>query len=209
MNQKKNEFALQTVLVVLSVFLALAVNEWRQSYNDKKAARHALESIQDELLRNRASVVTALDYHTTLIDTLNQIQRDPNPARPSIQVFRKGYFAPATLLATSWQAARSTDAVSNMKYSDVLALSAIYEEGERYNEQSQQTGEIVYRTLFEVGHEGLLNNYANLTTILSSFQFTECSLLDNYNATLSTISVPADTLALPRLCSFMLRAVER
>jgi hypothetical protein len=184
---------LEAFFVVLGVVLALAANEWRQDYNQKKHAATALESVRHELTVNRAAILQSLTYHLQLTDTLRHLSSRSGPAGtgepqyPNARLFSRGYLGPATLLNTAWQAANATDAVSAMGYADVLLLSQVYEDQRSYAYQAEQAGQLIYAKLFNEGHEGVRRNFANLNTLIAAFWYTECGLIAQYDKVLEQI----------------------
>jgi hypothetical protein len=125
-----------------------------------------------------------------------------SPRYPDPRLFTRGFFRPATLLHTAWDAAGATDAVRHMRYADVLRLAQIYEEQERYRRQSEQVGQLIYGQLFNHGFAGMIQNYANLSMILSTFWYRECQLLRRYDEVLGELEVgPAEaTSETPEMC---------
>lgn len=200
---------LEALFVVLGVVLAFAANEWREGRNEKKHAQTALEGVINELEVNRSAVESSLLYHYHLTDTLRQIYSQklgPGEvvAHPDGRIFSRGYIAPAALLSTAWDAANATDAVSAMAYADVLKLSQIYQSQRRYEQQVQQSGQLIYTKLFNEGHEGMQRNYGNLSTILSTFWYQECKLLSNYEDVLTVLS-DVEEKELPEICKRVIR----
>jgi hypothetical protein len=57
-------------IIVFSVLLALAVNEWRQAAARRAAVDTVLEMVRSEATRNRAEVARALTHHQGLLDQL-------------------------------------------------------------------------------------------------------------------------------------------
>ncbi len=198
---------LEALFVVLGVVLAFAANEWREGRNEKKHAQTALEGIINELEVNRSAVESSLLYHYHLTDTLRQIYSQ-NPVlgevivHPDGQIFSRGYIAPAALLSTAWEAANATDAVAAMAYTDVLKLSQIYQSQRRYEQQVQQSGQLIYTKLFNEGHAGMQRNYGNLSTILSAFWYQECKLLSSYEDVLTVLS-DVEEKELPEICKLV------
>ena len=182
---------LEAVFVLLGVILALAANEWLQYSNQKAEAEAAIVSIQDEIQVNREAVVGSPDYHFQLTDTfvalLQQAQpgANENQVFPDSRIFSKGFILPASLLSTAWQTANSTGAVSNMNYEDVLTFSRIYEQQRDYEQQSRMGGQLIYDKLFNEGFGGMVRNYANLTTMIFTFFYRECAILETFDEMLS------------------------
>ncbi|HEX5727511.1 MAG TPA: hypothetical protein VFX98_18710 [Longimicrobiaceae bacterium] len=181
---------LESFFVVLGVVVALAANEVRQAVVQRREAATALASIREELATNRRAVLESASYHIRLNDTLfTYVRSAPGgasaPARvPDVRVFERGFINPAQLLSTAWNAASATEAVHHMQYADVLLLARIYEEQRDYQRQSEQVGSIIYGGIFNQGMGGVLRNYSNLSSIISSFWYRECQLLRSYDEVL-------------------------
>lgn len=203
---------LEAFFVVLGVVLALAANEWRQGQSDRRSAATALESIREELAANRASVLEAAQYHIHLTDTLNVLRRQApaggGAAAPSPRVFSKGFVSPAPLLSTAWETAGATDAVRHMAHDDVLVLARIYEQQRRYAAQTDQIGGLIYSEMFARGMDGMVRNYANLSSIVAALWYRECGLLLGYERALGELrdSPSAARAPVPARCR---RASER
>lgn len=183
---------LEAFFVVLGVVLALGLNEWRQAQGDRRRAATALESIREELQTNRQAVHASVQYHLQLMDTLfafrRQAPRTGDGTAPDIRVFSRGFVHPASLLTTAWETAVSTDAIRHMSHDDVLVLARMYEQQRGYATQSQQVGTLIYGEIFAGGTAGVTRNYANLTSIISTFWFRECELLAGYDQALAKLA---------------------
>ncbi len=200
---------LEAFFVVLGVVLALAANEWREYRNHQRHAAQALSSIREELSVNRRAVESALRYHLHLSDTLRFFlppREGAPPARvPDSRLFSRGFVDPATILSTAWEVANATDAVSYMEYDDLLLLSRTYADQRSYENQALQVGQLIYTRLFNEGHRGVYGNLANLQSILSTFWYRECQLLEHYDATFTHLDgAAADSLAPPPVCRRLL-----
>jgi hypothetical protein len=182
---------LEAFFVVLGVALALAANEWRQGQVDRRRADRALESIREELQTNRQAVLGSAQYHMQLMDTLIAIRRQ-TPAvgdapAPDVRMFSRGFVNPASLLSTAWETAVATDAIRHMSHDDVLVLARMYEQQRGYARQGEQVGTLIYGEIFARGTAGVTRNYANLTSIISTFWFRECELLLAYDRALAKL----------------------
>ena len=178
---------LEVFFIVLGVVLALGANAWREHRSHLRHAAIALESIRDELEANRQAVDKSLTYHAQLYDTLNTYARPASQndgAAPTMGVFAGGFINPATTFSTAWEAANVTDAVGYMAYDDVLSLSRVYERQREYYDQQKLVGQNIYTTLFNEGRAGMLRNFENLQSILGTFMYRECDLLERYDAVL-------------------------
>lgn len=179
----------EAFFVVLAVALALAANEWRQGVADRRQASSALASIVEELQSNRTAVAEALTYHSGRLELLQELQREPRAPDP--RAFPRGFVAPAQLFATAWASATATGALAHMDYDTVLELSRIYARQERYEQQARSVAEIIYGELFRHGVGGVVENLANLGTLISTFAYREQQLLEYYDQTLGGLGVVA------------------
>ena len=196
---------LEAFFVVFGVVLALGANEWRQHRQLIDQAAYAQATIIDELVANRAVVEDAAMYHLTLVDSLRAYayqSRGGAAARPSPQLFARGFVDPASVLETAWTSANATGAVQAMDYDAVLAFAGIYEAQRAYRRQSDSVGELIYARLFEAGYGGVFGELGNLASVISTFAYRECELIERYNVLLAERDAhPAEPL--PPGCAYM------
>jgi len=178
----------ESLFVVLGVVLAFLANEYRQNKQDENRAVLAIQSILLEVESNKSSVIEALNYHTSLRDTLLQFVREnKGTGVPDIKIFNKGFIAPAELLENAYNTAIATDVLSNHKYDVVLQIGNLYARQESYKLQKERAGSIIYNAIYEKGSEGILKNYANLLSIIYTFIYKENELLNTYNIALQEL----------------------
>ena len=95
-----------------------------------------------------------------------------------------------------------------MDYDNVLLLSRVYENQRKYYDQQKLVGQNIYTTLFNEGSTGILRNYENLQTIVATFLYRECGLLERYDAVLAqlpTADPAVERPPIPPICAFTLR----
>lgn len=177
----------ESVLIVLSVLLALAADEWRESRRHRREAATAQREIVEELRTNRNAVREALRYHSTLVDTL-AAHRD-SAWTPSPRLFSRGFVAPAQLSQTAWSSASETGTLTHMDYRTVLELSRVYAQQERYEVQARAIGQILYNELYQGGTGSVVRNHRNLASIIGAFRYRERELLEVYARTLAPLSM--------------------
>jgi type II secretory pathway pseudopilin PulG len=126
----------EAVLIVLSILLALAVNEWQDARRDERLANQALAAFRQELSQNRARLRELIPYHERIQGEMQQMA-DAGTVH-SYEDLRKipGFagFRPAFLLQTAWRSALATGALGKIDYRTVNALSTTYTLQERLDE---------------------------------------------------------------------------
>lgn len=188
---------LEAFFVVLGVVLALGANAWFQGRGDQKAAQTARDSIQEELVVNRADVISAAQYHFRLADSLRVLA----DSVPRVAMFERGFVAPASPLETAWEAAATTGAISDFSYDDALVLGRVYEEQQRYAASTDRVGDMIYNRIFSGGYESVIERAGNLQAVLSTLWYQECGLVERYDEALAYLgAAPGDS---PAFCSYL------
>lgn len=62
----------EAIAIVFSVLLALGVNEWRQSMNDRALVKRVLSSLRTETIENKKQIQAALAHHEALIKDIRE-----------------------------------------------------------------------------------------------------------------------------------------
>jgi len=139
----------ESMLVVMSILLALAVREWQDTRVTERLIDRSLVSFQRELTQNKSQIENLYPFHLGLQSLLAELQVESHPdaARELRNVLDS--FQSAVLLTTAWDTALATGALSQMDYELVYALSLTYSIQERF------------RSLYNSGLIDLLNS--NLT----------------------------------------------
>jgi hypothetical protein len=123
----------ESVFVVASILLALAVDEWAQNKEYEELADQTLVIFQREIVQNRARLVDVSPYHGGIRDLLGQmsaIEEENLDVRP----FFEG-LDPPVLLNTAWETALATGALTHMDFEIVSALSLTYSIQEGFQER--------------------------------------------------------------------------
>ncbi len=175
----------EAFFVLLGVALALAANAWWQHRRDENRADVALASIEIELRTNRDLVQSALDYHN---EKLELLQSWDAPAPPSPREFSRGFVSPARVLSAAWDTAGASEALITIDYEVLLVLSRAYANQEAYESQARLVGDIIYRTIFDRGMTGLLEEYRNLASIIATFAYRERQLIEMFDETLVALT---------------------
>lgn len=114
----------ESVFVVASILLALAVDEWAQEREYAELADQSLAIFEREIRQNRARVDDAVPYHTGIRDFLGAM-RVETTAPSDLASIMEGLNAPV-LLNTAWETSLATGALTHMEFEVVSALSLTY-----------------------------------------------------------------------------------
>ena len=173
----------EAALIVLSVVLALAVDEWRETRQRHERVRTALVSIRAELTENRRAIAKAGAYHQALADTLFALAR-AGAATPGDGLFSSGIIAPAEIVSTAWQSAQVIGATADMPYPTVLALSQAYHEQAGYERRKEAATQVLYGRALEGGWGAVMARYKDLAGIINDHASWERRLLTRYDRAL-------------------------
>lgn len=176
----------ESALIVFSVLLALALNEWRESRAETERVEQALRAIRGELRENRRLVAEARDYHSRLAESFDASARRGAEA-PDLSVMERGLVHPARVLSTAWESAQSTGTTSAIPYETVLRLSSVYVRQAEYEALSRTVGESVYDLLLQDGLDVLIRAYPRFVVIQREFVGREETLLQEYDEALEAL----------------------
>jgi len=136
----------ESMLVVMSILLALGVREWQDSRVTQQLINRSLDSFERELTQNKNRIEALYPYHVGLQSVLAELQVESHPdSERELRNVLNG-FQSAVLLTTAWDTALATGALSDMDYELVYALSLTYSLQDRF------------RTLYNSGLIDLLNS---------------------------------------------------
>ncbi len=121
----------ESVLVVGSILLALALDEWNEDQDYQDLATLSLINFEREIQQNRLRLEDVTLYHAGLRDVLANMDAsgEAMPAR-TIRNILEG-FQPTILVSTAWETAVATGALGYMDYDVVAGLSLTYNMQER------------------------------------------------------------------------------
>lgn len=123
----------ESVLVVASILLALAVDEWSEERENAELADQSLGIFEQEILRNRARIEDVAPFHQGIRDVVDQM-RTRRLTVAELRGVTDGVEAPV-LLNTAWETALATGALTHMEVSVVSALSLTYSIQDRFMAQ--------------------------------------------------------------------------
>jgi len=133
------EVLVQSVMIVLSILLALWVDEWKQHSAEQQLARVSLTNFLHEVQQNQARLDDILPYHRGLRGMVKELEANNSIRTPGDFEGAVGVdgMRPPFLLTTAWQTALATGALQHMDYETVSALSLTYTLQDRFREESR------------------------------------------------------------------------
>lgn len=125
----------ESVLVVGSILLALAVDEWAEEQEYARLADQSLSIFEQEIVANQRRLEDAAPFHQGILQVVGQMRFAP-PAEIDLQSVMEGLQSPV-MLNTAWETALATGALTHMPVEVVSALSLTYSIQERFTVQSR------------------------------------------------------------------------
>lgn len=120
----------ESFFVVISIILALAVDEWRDNRAFEQLAFQSLGIFEREIHQNQARLEDAVPFHTGIRDLLAQ-SLNGDGASVDLRSIMEGVETPV-ILNTAWQTALATGALTHMDVELVSDLSLTYSIQERF-----------------------------------------------------------------------------
>ena len=125
----------ESVFVVGSILMALAVDEWSQNRDFAELADQSLGIFEREITQNRARMEDVAPYHQGIRDLLAQMRMMPEGSM-DVRSIMEG-LTPPVLLSTAWETALATGALTHMDFEVVSALSLTYSIQESFEDRSR------------------------------------------------------------------------
>jgi hypothetical protein len=120
----------ESVFVVGSILLALALDEWAANRDYAALADQSLGIFEQEILRNRSGLEEVIAFHTGISELLGRMV-DSTATQMDLRSVIEGLEVPV-LLNTAWETALATGALTHMDVEIVSALSLTYSIQERF-----------------------------------------------------------------------------
>jgi hypothetical protein len=124
---------IESVLIVVSILVALGLDAWREQREDEQFVRTALTNFLIEIQQNRNRVEDAAPFNKGLRQVLAQHYADDDISSIDEFVNMVEIYSPAALQSTAWDTALATGSLAKMEYNLVTALSLTYNLQSRYD----------------------------------------------------------------------------
>jgi hypothetical protein len=185
----------ESSLIVFSVLLALALNEWRAGAAQRDRAAQALEAIRGELEENRRLVLDSREYHVGLAASFQQAL-ETGAEKPDLEAMGRGLLSPALVRRNAWESAQNTDLLAHLPYETILRLSTVYAHQAMYEDVSRALAQVAYQQAILEGFEAMIRHYPRYILIQNDVAGKE-RVLDVYYAE-ALESLPERTRSLAR-----------
>lgn len=124
------------ISVSFAVFLGLMLNQWRDSYNNRKLVKQSLENIDIEIVNNSRKVQEMLDSHKNLLSKVENILT--HIEKGTIPMDSIGGLNFQLINSTAWETAKLTQAIAHMDINIVSEIAGIYEFQDYYTTTVKQ-----------------------------------------------------------------------
>jgi hypothetical protein len=124
---KVSEIILQAIVVVFSILLALAVDEWRSTKAQKELAVQAYNSIFSELKENQKELISGITENDSILAVIVRQLRSKTPRKEGIP------FSLVQLSSAAWQTAQGTQALQLIDFPRLIKIAQVYELQSQYN----------------------------------------------------------------------------
>jgi len=128
---------IESVLIVVSILVALGLDSWRQNREDEEFVRTALSNFEIEVRQNKARIDDAAPFNRGLRIVLSQHYGVGDIDTVDEFVNMVEIYSPAALQSTAWDTALATGSLAKMEYGLVTALSLTYSLQERYDRSTR------------------------------------------------------------------------
>ncbi len=128
---------IESILIVVSILVALGLDSWREDRNDEEFVRTALSNFEIEIRQNQTRVDDAAPFNLGLRTVLSQHYGVGDIDTVDEFVNMVEIYSPAALQSTAWDTALATGSLAKMEYGLVTALSMTYSLQDRYDRSTR------------------------------------------------------------------------
>lgn len=122
----------ESALIVVSILVALGLDEWRENREDEETVRQALANFGSEIHQNKARIEDATPFNQGLLDVLRGRYDGGGIESVDEFIILAESYTPVVLQSTAWETALATGSLAKMDYNLVSALSLTYSLQNRY-----------------------------------------------------------------------------
>lgn len=125
---------LESFFIMVSILMALAVENWRESRQNRKLAQQSLQIFEREIRQNLATIEDNVLYHTGLRNVVAEAVADPAEAADMRSIVEG--LRPVRLTNTAWQTTSASGGITHINVETIWQLSLAYSFQERFRQQT-------------------------------------------------------------------------
>ncbi len=114
---------IQILSIIFSILLALSLNEWKESRNNRHLALTTLRNFKEELTNNKSAIETALKDQQVFLESLRQAGKGGAGGENAVPLPDINM---PDVLTTAWETALITKAMVYIDYDLISNLSELY-----------------------------------------------------------------------------------
>jgi hypothetical protein len=124
--------SIESLLIIVSIVLALAVDEWREGRSYQNLARQSLQIFAREIEQNLAMMNDMVPYHLGLREVVADMAAEPERV-VEVHSIVEG-LQPTPLQNSAWETALATGAFRHIDVNAVSTLSRMYSLQQRFRD---------------------------------------------------------------------------
>lgn len=185
------KLAAEGLLIVLSVVLGLALNEWRQKQAERELAHRVLENFRREITQNLQILEKVQPGHAELARRLAAAAARPRPEPNAFAVIvaemPRGGLGGEPLHEAAWETASTTGALRLLDYETASKISEVYVVQRFFMEGTTQRtiGSLLAPENFDPGAKQVMLQAQHMA--LNEFSTQEAYLIGVYRRTLQAL----------------------
>jgi hypothetical protein len=183
----------ESALIVVSILVALGLDEWREKREDAELVRNSLTTFLIEVQQNKIRVDDAVPFNQGLRQVLARHYFDDDVETVDEFVSMIESYSPAALQSTAWDTALATGSLAKMEYTVVTALSLTYGLQNRY-QLATQTGMSNLTSPQNLSQDKLRLSFYNSIRYLDTVTSLETELGITYMEAMSAIRLAQNKL---------------
>ncbi len=183
----------ESALIVVSILVALGLDEWREKREDAELVRNSLTTFLIEVQQNKIRVEDAVPFNQGLRQVLARHYFDDDVETVDEFVSMIESYSPAALQSTAWDTALATGSLAKMEYTVVTALSLTYGLQNRY-QLATQTGMSNLTSPQNLSQDKLRLSFYNSIRYLDTVTSLETELGITYMEAMSAIRLAQNKL---------------
>lgn len=186
----------ESVLITVSILVALGLDQWNDNRQDDEAVEQALTNFVREIDRNSARVAYAAPFNKGLLDVLRMRSGQANAVSVQEFVNYVESYEPIDLQSTAWETALATGSLAKMDYDLVSALSLTYSLQNRYQEATR-TEMAEMTNPQNLSEDRIMLSIYNIIRFLEDVNSMESDLIDTYDQASKVIKGDDEVTAEP------------